>query len=110
MNCIRIFTDLEAQRQLHYESGCQKYTRKADPHAGLFLKTRSAWDKDNFIATVIGMLISGHSQTSEIYKGKQISEFFCKVERKSTCCIFPKYQGAGIKGCWFLGYSKGNLE
>jgi hypothetical protein len=30
MNCIRSFTDLKEQRQLHYELACQKDTKEGD--------------------------------------------------------------------------------
>ena len=30
MNCIRSFTDLKEQRQLHYEPACQKDTKEGD--------------------------------------------------------------------------------
>lgn len=40
MNCMRGFLDLEKQRQLHYETVCQKDTK-----TGIFLSLWSAWDK-----------------------------------------------------------------
>jgi hypothetical protein len=56
MNCIRNFTDLKEQRQLHYESACQK-----DTNAKRFLSARSACDISNLGPGMFRMVIPGCS-------------------------------------------------
>ena len=111
MNCIRSFTDLKEQRQLHYEAACEKDTKKEDraimrsvtkrqdptqlsflfmlTEAGKFLSSSSAWDRESLGRGpgMVGMEISGpgsHSASflSMLTKGRQFSKFFCKVKKR----------------------------
>jgi hypothetical protein len=67
MNCIRSFTDLKEQRQLHCEPFCHKDTKQMDTNAGRFLNSRSAWDRANLGSGVVKMVIPGWGPTQLSY-------------------------------------------
>jgi hypothetical protein len=58
MNCIRSFTDLKEQKQVHYKPTCQ-----TDTEAGRFLSSRSVKDRVNLDPVVARMVILGEGLT-----------------------------------------------
>ena len=60
MNCIRSFTDLKEQRQLHYEPACQKDTKEGDKEIQGVVITETSTHLNFFVYA---------------YKGRQIPEF-----------------------------------
>ena len=125
MNCIRSFTDLKEQRQLHYEPACQKDTKGEeiwglvitgqDPiqlsilfmltKAGRFLSSRSASDRKSFSpgTGTVELIIFGWGPFHLVYflcltKEGRCLNSFAKL-RKMWLLFLSKNQGFGVKEC-----------
>jgi hypothetical protein len=83
MNCIRSFTDLKGQRQLHYESACQK-------KAGGFLSSRLAWDRESLI-------VPAQDGRNGYYRTDPIQLSYCLLD-----LAVSKNQGAEVLGYRFM--------
>ena len=108
MNCVRSFTDLKQQGQLHYEPACQedikvgRYKGRQVPEFRVSLGHREFRPRSrprprpkcgrngNFRAESYPNIL-----LSMLYKGWQISELFCNVKKKCACCLFLRIKGQG---------------
>jgi hypothetical protein len=73
--------------------------------AGGFMSSRSALARVRFLGMVRNDNFSTRFHPTSLLfvfnKGRQISEFFCKV-KKNACLLSPKNQRAGVTGCCFI--------
>ena len=93
---------------LHESKGTDSYiddpASQGDTKAGRFLSSRSAWDTARLDPGAVELAISRQVlPASVLNKGRQISEFFCKVKTfamlKNVCLLSLKNQSTEVQRC-----------
>jgi hypothetical protein len=83
MNCIRSFTDVKEQRRLHCEPACQRDAKTGRYKCRQILEFKVSLGQSKFRSKSGGRWYSQDKvPPSYVYRGRQISEFFCNVNKR----------------------------